>query len=462
MIPIRLQTYKYYKRCNNINGLSKDVLLLNEKFDPKNIIVAYLFKYLDHNGESKKSFVFFKFPSIHEFLLIMDKLRLKERRFFSVILHNNRCLYLDIDGKLSFTGNIKQLHNRIVNELIKYLQQKYSWINIHHINYWCASRTNKLSMHIICDRIQFTSTEELKYYVSKFREILNISDVKVDLNIYNKDFQLWRLPFNLNFDEDSELKLESNANHMCREQQIKINMLNPINCSHDIYKHAKSIVLNKKNMIKQCISNKVSNKSNRNWINIMKKNKINITLELQRIFKDSHWNIKEKTTYFVQNAECPFKKKKHKRNRLSVKLYINHNVFKYISVKCLDSDCDEQSYYISLCSEISEPWIFERIKNITNHLTISEIQEIYFFIICLEKNKIIINKKSTNIYRFTNENIKFEEDELKMSIFFSPYIIHSECKQNKLLLHVRKNEHRWYYQYGKITVWCLNCGKYIT
>ncbi len=462
-IPIVLKSFKSYHYYSNQNKNPSQVLLQNETITNEEIIVAYRY----YNNANEASYLFFKFKSFDYFIKnIFNKTCERRRRYFAVIVADSRCLYLDIDH---YCAQIpKNINNIIVREIFSQINKLSNDIKYDDLYVWTANReisktSHKISLHIICPKITFQTTKTLKNYIETIKTNLKTNKnamirkvaESIDLSPYKNHCQLWRLPLNHNYKQDSIL-LQFSTQLLTDYEQIQINYCIPhFKSFAESFNSLRNKISNKNKSINYQYFN--SGKHYETWSSICRQYKIRTNCFFDNIFYCAQWIQYDKDRYYVAKSKCLLHLCEHKRNRASVWFYMNGK-YKYISVKCLDfDDCSNFTRYLSLEPKLKYPWIFENIVLSTTQI-IKLDQYIDSF---LKLNNISNNNKNNNYFIFNVSSARYHVKNFYLSIYLAKNIVCHYCNDNRLHIQYRKPFHKYYTPSREIALFCVGCDQFL-
>ena len=442
--PILFSKFNYYHYYSNNGRYNGRVLTMCESISPTDVIIAWR---SNGNNSVKVSYLFFKFTSIKQFIDdCYKKLSEKFRRFYIVFTANVRCLYFDCDAYINDITKMGDYTAIIINTIVARVKFKYINITSGDIFIWHANRKIpngcKISLHIIFPTLWFT-LDELKSYVLTVKQKVDMDLEKlnimsgIDVNVYNRNYQLWRLPYNHSGNPESMMIAYSHK-QLTLYEQFNINKC---------YKNQTYRILATLSSGKKTVHSKI--RENIGYL-------LPLRHEINKLFGNIEYVRINEFKYYIRGNTCPFSNRVHKGNGGIISIYTN--TYKYISFKCLDnSDCGKNIYYISLTKDIHYPWLLD-------------IQTLKYL------NKTHKSKLDTFLWRMIGSDIlyrnKFDNYEILIHKYikceYQQHYIHGILSQNikcvighsSLELRFRKRTHVDWRFYRDIVIYCGKCNKF--
>ena len=415
-------------------------------------------------GEMKNDFIKPYFQYCHCSIEEINYLRKSKspNAFYAIILSQKRYFYLDIDFKILNQGYVIDIKNALRRSLINCISEEFKLSN-KQIYGWDASRQKsnyyKISFHIVVPQIYLSLPNILKHVLSIKQKLSNthtkFSD-SIDMNVYHK-IQAWRLPFCSNLDNASVfLPFNNNTNNLSIIKQIEINLLthNTQNTVDLIKWHLnrqqnqkpKSILLRKlpaKQFIPDFIPDNIQFKHS-HWI--------------QYIVENPHPNMVK--LFKVLNMKCL-------STNDNVRSRSNAIVWKFTFLKWLDIACCSRcykNYYFSLNNNLHYPWFYKFCYKKLSYAIIKDLDQVLHKL--FTNNKIKNYSSSKYPYSIINTSTfkSLPNQNISHSFWLHKCIMCQICMQSNSLIHcqVRSLDHKYYKQYGRISIFCQNCKTYLS
>lgn len=477
------QGYKFYHYFNLAEADKDRVLTRNNIIRYGNILIARL--------QSNNRYVFCHLDTVKQFLDLYQKTPINERTYYAIIIGDYRYMYLDIDykgwqktcqvNKTQLISHILEMLRRFTHTFhIKYKIEPYpkSWY------IWDATRKNKFSIHIINSRI-ILHYQKIHEFIKQFKSWMvrqnNISNnCQLDLNIYHRNYQLWRLPGCHNNKPDAILKYHQSSvlnKSLSIEQQMKLNFMSDIsenkynvhitNVEQNIKKHSyKSPKKNYKSQ-QNCIDNRWLYRTLNDYNVLSYISKICDKFELNMIsnYKSTDLDLNVETDIVARMTEhiCPIAKRAHGSNTSTIKfhnLLQENDHIKYIKYSCFGNGCENVFRYYTMNDLLKRPWMFKRMSN----LDISIMVEIDTLIDLLFKRNIIkytTSKRNHQVFKDIDKKLWKGRKEFVFTTFMHDNIIHTGCGESNMTVSYRKKTHP-YANLAMGYVYCRSkhCGKY--
>ena len=443
--PVLFNKFKYYYYYSKKIHNKERVLTMCESLKPTDIIIAWR---MSKSDSKSPTYLFFKFDSLTQFIQeCYNILSERYKRFYIVFNTNIRCLYMDLDSYWALDVDVNNYTTIIINTLIANIKRIYKTLKTKDVYIWQANRMvtkhYKISLHIICPTIKFRILEMKTFMVDIKRKVdfdLKKLDMLsgIDLNIYNVNYQLWRLPYNHTGNITSTLVSYSH-NKLTIYEQFTINK-----CYENSVSNYTQKISNERLMIVDPKSKHVNSKPL-------------LHHKIIKLFGNVQYIHIEEFKYYIRDHICPISRRKHKHNGGIITLY--SNIYTYFSYQCLDkTDCGDHRYYISTSTHIHYPWL----------ITLKSLD-------CLRTEQ----KKKLDVFlwRLTGTAILYDNEYDNYEILIRKYIkchyhnnyIHGILSQNikclsghdSLELHYRKRSHCDWRKSRDIVIYCKRCNKFL-
>ena len=451
--------FTYY----NNPDVSKDyVLTRNTTKYSGNVVVAKKVP-----NACKNTYMYAIFDSLDHFVNEIEEQTRDDWTYHSVLTEDYRYIYFDIDCKLDNPLSVDE--HRMYSKLI--LQSLVNFFRMYgnclieqpmtpNWHVWDATRKDKLSLHMV-DNTQMLHLEHIKYIASKFGLYLKnklesfhrndngnkVHKLKVDLEVYKKGHQLWRLPLNSNGKKGSVLRLLdiSFDPYLTRKEQFNINfMLNKRGIKNGRIRERQITQFN----IPHTVSLTYHNKYDKKIIH-----KIRQVFEMKG--KAGFVAASHNNEFIMQGHKCVIKGDYHQSNSGRLRIMecaLDIHKF-YCKYTCMDEHCQriKTSVYINLSDGfILRPWIFLNVG--WAKLDIDIVKEVDTFIDKLLNQKILGCDYACSNF-INNRTILFNNNDYIFQSFTSDDVRNLCCGCRGMRLSYRSPNNE-YIKYGRVVLSC--------
>lgn len=455
----RVRWFTYF---NNPDVSKQCVLTKNTTVYSGNVIVAKKVA-----NACKNTYMYAVFDSLNHFISEIEQQHPDDWTYHSVLTEDYRYIYFDIDCKLDNSLSVCE-HRRYSKFIMQSLLNFFciygdclieepmtpKW----HV--WDATRKDKLSLHIV-DNTQMMHLDHLQYVASKFGlylrnklELLHHNDnahkihkLKVDLDVYKKGHQLWRLPLNSNGKKGSVLRLLdiSFDPYLTKSEQFDINFMIKKKCiKKGRTREYQDTKLNITHIVPSSNHNKYDNKI------IHKVTEIFEMKDNARLVDTSNTN-----EFIMHCHKCVIKGDYHQSNSGRLKIMesaLSIDKF-YGKYTCMDEDCQKikTSVYINISHGfILRPWIF--LNAGWAKVDIGIVKEVDMFIDKLLEQKIVGYDNACSNF-INNKTILFNNDDYIFQSFTSDDVRNLCCGCRGMCLSYRSSNNT-NIKYGRVVMSC--------